>query len=171
MNSLFIRIIKKASIGVAGFSIIAMMVIIFVEVILRSFFSSSLRCSDELSGYLLGYAIYWGAIYSIDRGSFLRIDILHDRFPEKVIKVIDWINDLLFAIFIGFCTWFCFTSIQGAIKHNTLTNTFYRWPVAMVRTPFFIGMALLFVYLVYRVIYNSVTMFTKNKSEEGGETK
>ncbi|SBW06031.1 membrane hypothetical protein [uncultured delta proteobacterium] len=153
MHAWFIRAIRRASMAVGGISVCAMAAVIFAEVILRSFLGSSLRVSEDIASYCLGYAIFWGALMAIDSEKFIRVDVLFGRFSQKGKDIINILNDFLFLLFLLLASYYFTLAQLSAFRMNTLTNTFYRWPIFYIKLPLMIGLYLLVVYLAYRLIY------------------
>ncbi len=77
---------------------VAMITVIFAQVVSRTFLGSPLSWSEELGRYLFVWLSFMGASIALYRGSHLGIDSLVILFPEKARKVIIVITHLLVLI-------------------------------------------------------------------------
>jgi len=61
-----------------------MVIFVFLNVVLRTFFSSGLTWSEELSRYLFVFVTYVGAISAMHANAHIGVDTLLSRVPEGV---------------------------------------------------------------------------------------
>lgn len=78
----------------AELSLVAMMVLITLEVICRSFFGFSLTIVDETGGYLVVALLFLGAAYSLREQALLRVEFLINALPVRVRPVVDLLFDV-----------------------------------------------------------------------------
>jgi TRAP-type C4-dicarboxylate transport system permease small subunit len=157
-----IRKINKVSLYLAVFCIVAMTGLITTEIICRTVFNVSTLIADEYTGYLVCAMTFFGGAYALSVGSFLRIDILYDRFKGKFRKVMDAANWLIGLVYTSFLLYFC-------------TSVFiYSWQGAVVsiqhsRTPLVYPQAIMVfgcVLLLIQVIIELVNVFVEDKETE-----
>ena len=84
-----------------------MVVFVFMNVVLRTFFNSGLTWSEELSRYLFVYVTYIGAISAMRVNGHLGVDTLISRMRPRVQMVMYVISQLLIA------------GIMGILVHGT----------------------------------------------------
>ena len=72
-----------------------MSIIIFVQVVMRYVFHSSLTWSEEMARYLFVWLVYFSVAYTAKKEAHIRIDAAINIYPKKAIIV------LAFAIFIA----------------------------------------------------------------------
>ncbi|RBW70944.1 TRAP transporter small permease [Bacillus taeanensis] len=82
------------NIGIA-FSLIAMAVLVFGNVVLRYAFNSGITWSEEMSRFLFVWLVFLGAIAAFKDNMHLGVDIVTNMLPEKVKKIAFVISNLL----------------------------------------------------------------------------
>lgn len=81
--------------------------LIFMQVVMRYIFGSSLTWSEELGRYLFVWQIWMGASYAAHNKTHLRITIIKDRMLPSTQKILElivtavWIGFGLFVVFQG----------------------------------------------------------------------
>lgn len=118
MNKLIDRLFK----GIDYFTGILtglMVLFVFLNVVLRTFFNSGLTWSEELARYLFVYVTYIGAISAMRSNAHLGVDTLLSRVKPKVQMTLYLISQTLIAVIM------CIL-VQGAFKmvlQNTQSRT------------------------------------------------
>ena len=96
-----------------------MVVFVFLNVVLRTFFNSGLTWSEELSRYLFVYVTYIGAISAMRANGHLGVDTLISRMKPQVQMVRYVVSQSLIAVIMGIL-------IHGSYKmviQNTASKT------------------------------------------------
>ena len=96
-----------------------MVVFVFLNVVLRTFFNSGLTWSEELSRYLFVYVTYIGAISAMRVNGHLGVDTLISRMKPQVQMVMYVVSQTLIAVIMGIL-------IYGSYKmvlQNTASKT------------------------------------------------
>ena len=96
-----------------------MVVFVFLNVVLRTFFNSGLTWSEELSRYLFVYVTYIGAISAMRVNGHLGVDTLISRMKPQVQMVMYVVSQTLIAVIMGIL-------IHGSYKmvlQNTASKT------------------------------------------------
>ena len=91
----------KLSLYVAGAGILAMVFLMFAEIVSTKIFSYSLPYVIEYSEYLVPIIVFWGAAYTLAERGHVRADILVHHFPESArrwILLAGYILGLIFLI-------------------------------------------------------------------------
>ena len=109
---------RASNIGLylAGFCLIAMMLIITAEVVVRQFFNFSFYVVDEYSGYLLVSLVFFGVGHSFSSGSMIRVTFLRDAMNIRL-------RNALSLVFSILCL---FYSVILAIQYTRLIYSSYR---------------------------------------------
>ena len=84
--------------------IFAMSLIIFIQVIMRYVFHSSLTWSEELARYLFVWLVYFSVSFTARRQKHIRIDAAINLYPQKLRPYIDILSEvvvLAFSVFIA----------------------------------------------------------------------
>jgi TRAP-type C4-dicarboxylate transport system permease small subunit len=89
-------LVPKLGLYVAGFGILAMVFLIFAEIVATKLFNTSLPYVLEYSEYLVPIIVFWGAAYALAQEAHVRADILVHKFPPALRR---WV--LLFGYVLG----------------------------------------------------------------------
>lgn len=84
--------------------IFAMSIIIFIQVIMRYVFQSSLTWSEEMARYMFVWLVYFSVSYTARREKHIRIDAAINIYPKKMRPYIELVSEIIvlgFAIFIA----------------------------------------------------------------------
>lgn len=82
----------------AELCLLAMVILIAVDVILRNAANRSLLITDEVSGYLLVAIVFFGAAHSLRSGAFLRIAFLFEAMPNRARAVMAVVFDAVAVV-------------------------------------------------------------------------
>jgi TRAP-type C4-dicarboxylate transport system permease small subunit len=80
---------------------IALVVIVFANVISRYFLNFALAWSDEAARFLFIWVSFLGAVLANAKNEHMKLDILVQKVPEKVGKVILLISNIIILIILG----------------------------------------------------------------------
>ena len=94
--SLFDKI-SLGAVQISVIAVIAIMLLITLEVILRKWFGTSTKIAHDFSGHLLVALFFWGIAETLRKGKHLRVTIIYDRLTPKVQSILYKIN-VIFAI-------------------------------------------------------------------------
>lgn len=81
---------------VAAFAILALVLLVSANVLLRYFFREGSVWSQELEWHLLAPIAMLGIPYALMQGDYVRVDVLYERFSVKTQLVLD-----IFAALVG----------------------------------------------------------------------
>jgi TRAP-type transport system small permease protein len=97
-------LIDRITLGLTDFSgllLVAVVVLINVEIVLRYFAGSSTLVADEYSGYMFTWMSLLGFGYALQSGQFLRVEALVDRMhgmPREWVELIGSIAGFAVAV-------------------------------------------------------------------------
>ena len=100
-----IEAISSVSGWVSGLGIIVMTGVVFVDVLLRYFFSKPLLFADDFSVYCMVYIAFVGAALTLKMRRHIMVDLLYLRLPRKVQLWLDVMTTLLGTLIICIITW------------------------------------------------------------------
>ena len=86
-------------------AVLALMSLATVNVILRFFFSAPYRGAYEVVGFLGAIVIAFALGFTQKKKNHIVVDILTERFPKRVNRVLDGINYFVTTIFFGIVSW------------------------------------------------------------------
>lgn len=81
---------------VAAFAILALVLLVSTNVLLRYFFREGSVWSQELEWHLLAPIAMLGVPYALMKGDYVRVDVLYERFSERARLILD-----IFAALVG----------------------------------------------------------------------
>lgn len=103
-------------------------IVLFVQIIMRTFFSAPLKWAEELARYLQIWITFLGIGYGIRRGSHIGMTLLKDRLPPILKAICGLIVDV--AGFLAFIVLFR-TSLQF-LAHQNVVSTAMELPMQLV---------------------------------------
>lgn len=99
----FVETIGKA----ASLLTLLMTGLIVLQMITRTFFGMSWGWVYDLSGWLLAAYVFLGGAWTLQRGRFVRVDIIFMQLPPRAKAIVDLTaSTLLFILFAGALLWF-----------------------------------------------------------------
>ena len=136
---MFIRLVERISAvcgWISGAGVYAMVIIIFVDVILRYFFARPFLFADEISVYSMIYVAFIGAALTMKMGAHIRVDILYGRLRKRFRLWLDSITTILGTAICFIMTW------QTAVWVKYTHDTGFTSP-GILETPMWIPMAVI----------------------------
>lgn len=103
-------------------------IVLFVQIVMRTFFSAPLKWAEELARYLQIWITFLGIGYGIRRGSHIGMTLLKDRLPPVLKAICGLIVDV--AGFLAFIVLFR-TSLQF-LAHQNVVSTAMELPMQLV---------------------------------------
>jgi len=91
--------------NIVGFFILAIVAITTYEVIARYAFNSPTNWAWPINKQIFGVFVMVAGSYALIHKSHIRIELLHDRFPAVVKKVIHWFTLFTALSFLGSLLW------------------------------------------------------------------
>ncbi|MEI3607487.1 TRAP transporter small permease [Pseudogracilibacillus sp. SE30717A] len=96
------KIFYKTEEAFVGISMMAVTLLLFVNIVLRFFFSAGISWTEELVRYTIIWITFIGASICFRRGIHVGIDVLIDYLPEKGKKILSLIINIM-AIALMIC--------------------------------------------------------------------
>lgn len=122
-------------------SLTGMVLLVFINVILRYVFNSGFAPSEELARYLFVWTVFLGAITAFKDGKHVGVDLLTSRLkgvPKKVIEIIGYVL-VLFAIAVMVKGGIGFTILSMSSKGPATGIPFSYVSISYVIAGIFIG--------------------------------
>ena len=103
---------------------------IFVSVVLRKFFSTSIPDSYDFGRMLLGILIFWGIAATSYRGSHITVDLVWTAAGPRMKRVIDVFATVVLLIVVAVQTAMLFDKVRGTYTDNIQTYdlNISTWP-------------------------------------------
>lgn len=96
------RTFNKATEGIIGITLMIVTFLLFINIILRFFFSSGITWVEEFIRYGIIWITFIGSAVCFQRGSHVAVDLLLDFVPSKGKRLLSFIIHILAAIFMAF---------------------------------------------------------------------
>lgn len=106
------KIFNKTTEGFIGIAMMTVTLLLFVNIILRFFFSAGITWAEELIRYAIIWITFIGSSVCFQRGIHVSIDLLIDFLPEKGKKLLNLIINVLAIIFMVFLIKFGFDLVS-----------------------------------------------------------
>ena len=128
---------------------------IFVNVLLRKFFSTSIPDSYDFGRMLLGILIFWGIAATSYRGGHITVDLIWANVSPKYQRWIDVFATLVLLFVVTVQTWTLFDKVRGTYNDNVLTFDMHMpvWPFFAVAWAGDVSAVLLIAIRTYRLIF------------------
>lgn len=104
-----------------------MTLLIFVQVVMRYIFESSLVWSEELVRWLFIWTIWVGVAYAFRTGDHIRITILADRLPAPAVHRLEQLLRVGMIVFFLWIFWLGFKQATSPIVMRQSSVVMY-WP-------------------------------------------
>lgn len=145
------------------FGTLAMVLLIFINVIGRYVFNFTFVSFEEIARILFVWGTYLGSAIAIKESSHIRVDIVINMLPPTARKVVDIIANLL----VDFILVITIRVMMNLVMVN-ITN-----PLPLTRIPYGVVQAIIPFSMVIMLIVNIIhliQMFRKQPEKEGGES-
>ncbi|HIW12065.1 MAG TPA: TRAP transporter small permease [Candidatus Salinicoccus stercoripullorum] len=136
-------------------------VVIFIQVMMRYVFSSSLSWSEEIARYGFIWMIFIGVSYAVKKNKHLKVDAITMLFNDKGKTIIGIIANVLFLVFAVVITYYSFEIVGRITRESAALQIPMSWVYAAPAA----GMAL----TVIRLIQNLVQQYSSLKKLKGVE--
>lgn len=147
-------LLDRLLISLTVIAMTGIVVLVFINVVLRYAFNSGLTWSSELATYLFVWVIFLGAILAAKDDIHIKVDLLTNRLPKGLQKVFLVISNVLVLIALGML-------VDGGSKIVLSTHTNISpslgIPLSLVNASlvvFAIATGLILIYQTYQALKN-----------------
>lgn len=128
---------------IAGAMMIVTIVLVIVNVFTRKLFNYIIIWSEEIATSCFVYSVFIGAAYAYRKHQHVGVDLLVERLPAGVRRIVHLITSALLVIINGYITMLSVQFIQSSwIKRMPIT----KLPSSVVSTALVIGFGLMTLY-------------------------
>lgn len=122
-----------------GAAIVALVLIVTAEVIVRNLFGFSLLVADEYAGYL-GLAItFLGIPFALSEDALLRVDAVIHRVTGRPRALMDAVFNLISALVTLLITWQVYRLVSRSFERGTFASTPAETPLWIPQSIMLIG--------------------------------
>jgi TRAP-type C4-dicarboxylate transport system permease small subunit len=128
---------------------------IFIAVVLRKFFSTSIPDSYDIGKMLLGTLIFWGIAATSYRGSHITVDLVWGWASPRYKRLIDIFATLVLLFVVTVQTWTLFDKVWLTYRDHVLTYDLNipTWPFFAVAWLGDVSAVLLIAIRTWRLIF------------------
>src|SRR6186713_1792911 len=129
---------------------------IFIAVVLRKFFSTSIPDAYDFGRMLLGILIFWGIAATSYRGGHITVDLIWANVGPKHQRMIDVFATLVLLFVVTAQTYTLFDKVRGTYNDNVLTFDMHMptWPFFAIAWAGDGAAVLLIAIRTYRLIFH-----------------
>lgn len=142
-----VNTIANTSAVLSGVAVVAILVLVCAEVVLRQF-NNSLLVVDEISGYLNAAAVFLGLAYTLRDGGFIRVEIVYDRLKGAVRQGIRWLIVVTGAVYVAVLLYFTIIHVSYLYQKDVRAVSVIETPEWIPQTFAGVGLAVLLLQLV-----------------------
>ena len=159
------HVMDKLEENIVGIATLLMVLIIFINVVLRNFASTSLSWGNEASSYLNIIAVYLAVGAGFKFGDHVGVSVFVDYvFPKKWRKGLDVITELVNLAFCGMCVVFAIRMMMLQAQMGQVSAVL-RMPLWIIYGVIMVGM----IFACVRIIMNIVRIVKNDKLSAGSE--
>ena len=107
---------EEFELAVCSILMVGMTVLIFIQVIMRYVFGSSLVWSEEMARYMFIWLIYLGVSYGARIMKHIKIEAALGLFPKKMHPYVIILGDILFLVFSVIIVYLTYGVVMHQIK-------------------------------------------------------
>ncbi len=136
---------KKLSLtgaSVSALLIVALVGLIMVEIIGRSFFDYSTMLADEYSGYFYLALVFLGFAYTFDEEGHIRISIITSRLQDSVKRWVDIVAGVMTLAILLFALYYSWDFMMESYEMEMLSEGVSETPLYLTQIPIVVGLAL-----------------------------
>ncbi len=122
-------------------------VVVIAGVFFRYVLSDALPWTDEVSGYMLAWVTFLGAVTALERGTHINFDGVLMVVPKKVGRVLEFIGEVFLFAFVAVQF---FYGVQMSTQLMNQTAVSFEMPMGIIYSIMPISGFLMMVVLVYR---------------------
>jgi len=138
---------------IMGYLLIGIASVMLVQIFMR-FIGESLVWAEELCRYFYLWSVFLSISFTIKKGIILRVDLLINRLPREIQKLIEIILQLINIAFFSFMSYYSILTVRG-IMLSEQSSPAMEIPMFIVYTAIPIGFVLATlrsaqqIYLIY----------------------
>ena len=115
--------LNKILMIIGGVAVLSLMSLATGNVVLRFFFNTPYRGAYEVVGFLGAIVIAFALGYTQKRKDHIVVDILTERFPKQINRILDAINYFITMIFFAIVSWQIFVWGIKIAKSGEVSET------------------------------------------------
>jgi TRAP-type C4-dicarboxylate transport system permease small subunit len=151
--------LNKILLIVGSVAVLFLMSLATVNVVLRFFFNAPYRGAYELVGFMGAIVIAFALGYTQKRKDHIVVDILTEKFPKRVNRVLDGVNYFITTIFFAIVSWQVFIWGMKISKSGEVSET-----LKIIFHPFIYSVSLGFVVFSLTLVIDFLKNFQSREA-------
>ena len=147
----FVNAVANGSAVLAGVAVVAILMLVCVEVVLRQF-NNSLLVVDEICGYLNAAAVFLGLAYTLRDGGFIRVELIYDLLKGAIRQAVRWLIVITGAIYVAVLLYFTIVHVYYLYQKDVRAVSIIETPEWIPQTVAGIGLAVLLLQLIAFIV-------------------
>jgi C4-dicarboxylate transporter DctQ subunit len=135
-----------------GFLFIVITLIVFYEIVARYVFNSPTTWSIDVSIYLVMWATFLGAAYTLKEGGHIMVDVVLRKFSIRKVHTIRLATYTLVTAFCLVLMWQGTLACIDAVRYGEVTLSAHRFPLWLPMSAIPVGSFLLSLQSVFNII-------------------
>ncbi|MBN1956720.1 MAG: TRAP transporter small permease subunit [Desulfuromonadales bacterium] len=160
-----IKKLYKVVEAVASWAVIAMVVLVVVEVLMRSTTGFSFGYVDELVSFLVVTVTFFGVCVTFMHQSLFKVEFFYKNLPEKGRKALDLFHSLLSLGLCFILIRYAFFLISSSYRRGTVSQSKLEIPLYLPQLLIPIGLIVLSIFILY-FVYKRFTAKPTSSVEE-----
>ena len=140
--------LSKCGLAVASVFILAMVLIVSADIIVRTFYSGAGLNATEYSGYMMVFVVFAGVAFSFRNGSFIRVEILDNKIPQKFRRMLACILSFIALVYVIILSIYIWKMIILSYTSGARSNDVSQWPLYWPQSIMGIGSIILVLQLM-----------------------
>ncbi len=146
-----------------GWLLVALVLLMCAEVLLRWIFGISIGGVYELAGYAFAIGTSWSFAYALIQRSHIRIDILYVRLPGKVRPVFNILSLLALALFVVFLAYRSYEVAAYSLSVAARSNSTLQAPLSIPQFLWW-GGYMLFILVIGMMTVRAFVAYARGES-------
>jgi TRAP-type transport system small permease protein len=140
-------LLERLSLWTSSICMIAMVLLMLAEIVLRSVFNSTTEHSDELVGYLLIGISFLSLALCQSRGAFHKVEMVQMRLGRGGRAFSALVFDLLAFVYIAVTDWYFLQFVMSSYRREAMASTTLATPLWIPETVMIVGATMLLLAL------------------------
>lgn len=156
VKKVLLHLINNIEEYVCGLLLGSFVILLFVQIIVRQFFSYSIPWGEEVATYMFVWFAYLGAVVAAKMSAHNRVTFQFGFFPPIVKKVCETFADLIWVAFNLYFTWLAYDFVFHRM------NLFWKSQTTGVPMKyFFLVLPIAFFLMSVRILWNNYLIWFK----------
>lgn len=137
---------------ISALFMIFIVVLINVEIIVRSFFDSSTYIADEFSSYFLVAVVMLGLAYALKENAHIRVEVIRGKLPQNAQRIVDIVATVAGLVLTVFITYHAVVMVWDSYSLEITADSISETPLYLPQLMLPAGLVLFAVQLIATLI-------------------